>query len=227
MKGFAADPLFWGCVLGIGAVLFWWHEHHWQRFTAWLFGASAACFTIAIPTVFDALAALTATPTGLTVLAVTDVAVGVAFYLQAVRTHKRSRGGKLFGKFRKSLPGEDALTPVSRPNRYKAVLTPLVSVLAGAFGVVTFGAWRILTEHASATAAGTFAALGHSVASVNDGTAARAIPHAALQGTYLRLAGAFAVLALVMHFVSKRKRKGGKGASGGRGGMPVMRAQSR
>jgi hypothetical protein len=217
MKGFAADPLFWGAILGSVAVLMWWHDHHMQRLTAWFFGAAAACFTIAIPVVFDALAALTTTSTGLMFLAVTDVVVFLAFYLQAVRTHKKSRAGKLFR--RKGQPGGDVLAPVSRPNRYKEILTPLVSILAGAFGVITFGAWRILTAHASATAAGTISALAQSVGKVNDGTAAQAIPHAHLQSTYLVLAGGFLALAFIMRIA--HKRKGGKGKSAGRGGMPV------
>jgi hypothetical protein len=229
INGWAADPLFWGGILAALGLLMWWHDHHMQRLTAWFFAGASACFTIAIPAVLDALAALTATPARLMVLAVADVVVFLAFYLQAIRTHKRSRFGGLFR--RKAGAGQQALSPVSRPNRHKPVLTPLVSILAGALGVITFGAWRILTEHASATAAGTMQALAQSVTKVNDGSAAKAIPHAHLQGTYIALIGGFLVLALIMSRVHKR-RNGGKGAGRGgtglpgRGGMP-MGAQSR
>ena len=219
LSSFAADPLFLGCLLAAGAILLWWHETHWQRFTAWLFAGAAACFTVAIPTVFDALAALTTSSTRLLVLAVADVVVGIAFYLQAIRTHKRSRIG---GLLKRKGGAQQALAPVPRPNRHKPVLTPLVSILAGSFGVISFGAWRILTEHASASAAGTVAALAQSVQKVNDGTAAQAIPHSHLQSTYLVLAGGFLVLALVMRGIHKRRHKGG----GARGGMP-MGAQAR
>jgi hypothetical protein len=231
ISGFAAGPLFWGAVLGATAVLMWWHDHHMQRLTAWFFGASAACFTLAIPAVLGALAALTTTPGGLTYLALIDVVVFLAFYLQAIRTHKKSRAGKLFGRKGAGRPlggggPQGALAPVTRPNRYKDTLTPLVSILAGAFGVVTFGAWRILAAHASATALGTITALGRSAERVNNGTAAQAIPHSQLPATYLKLAAGFLVLALIMHVARKRKGKH-PGASQRRGGMPVMEARSR
>jgi hypothetical protein len=221
IHGLTADPLFWACILGMAGATFWLLDHHWQRFTAWLFAASAACFTISIPQVFDALAALTVSATGLIVLTVLDVAVGAAFYLQAIRTHRKSRFGGLLRK--KGAQGAAAaVTPVSRPNRYKPVLTPLVSILAGALGVITFGAWRILSEHASSSAAGTIAAIADGAKRVNDGTAAQAIPHSHLQGTWITLVVVFAVIALLMRTVHRRRHgRGGHGGPSGRGGVPV------
>jgi hypothetical protein len=225
INAFATDPGFWGLICGVLAIGFWWHDHHWNRFTAWMFAASSACFTLAIPTVLDALAALTATKTRLTVLVALDALVFVMMYLQAGRTHKKSRAGKLFR--RKGQPGGDALAPVTRPNRYGEILTPLVAVMFGALVVITIGSWRILSERVTVSALGTLKALEQSAAAVNNGSAAHAIPASALQGTYIKLVVGFLVLALVMRIAHKRKgkRKGVSGAFRGRDGLPPMRAQ--
>jgi len=211
--GLNGDALFLGAVLGIAGILFWWHEHHWQRFTVWLLAASAACFTIAIPQVFEALAALTATQTRLLVLTVLDMAVFVAFYLQAIRTHKKSRFGGLLR--RKGSPAANAVAPVSRPNRFGHVVTPLVAIMFGPLIVITFGSWRILTERVSVSVAGTMKALAQSAAAVNNGSAARAIPHANLQHTWITLIVVVLVIGLILRMA--HKRKGGKGR-----GNPAM-----
>jgi hypothetical protein len=216
----ATDPGFWALILGAGAILLWWHDHHWTRFTAWLFAGSAACFAIAIPQVFDALAALTATPGRLAVLALLDVAVGFAFYLQAVRTHSPSRFGRLF----KGRGGQAAqvVSPVSRPNRHKPVLTNVVAILFGPLLVITIGSYRILSERVSTSAAGTLKALAESAARVNDGSAAHAIPAAHLHGTYITLIGVVLGIGLLMRIAHKRKGgKRGRNAGAGRGGVPV------
>jgi hypothetical protein len=218
VHGLAGEPLAWGVLIGaLGAVL-WHHEHHWQRFTAWCFAIAAGCVTVAIPPLFDALAALTTTGAGLTALAVVGGIAGVAFWLQAIRTHKRSRLGRLFGLGGKGKGGDTGkalalLGPNSRPNRHRRIGTPVVSMITGALFVIVVGGWRLLLKNAGTSAAGTLKTLATSSRRVNNGSAAAAIPPSHRPEVYIAAGAVLLLIVLIMRAHDKRKR-------GGRGGQP-------
>jgi hypothetical protein len=215
------------------------HEHHWQRFTAWCFAISAGCFTVAIPPLFDALAALTTTGTGLTWLAIIGGLSGVAFYLQAIRSHKPSRVGKLFGFARKKVasagPGGNgpgaALAVLSatekRPNRHRRIGTPLVSIITGALFAVVVGGWRLLLKNAGTSAAATLQSIAASSRKVNNGSAAAAMPASHRPTVYIAAVAVLLVIALAMRTFERRRhqqRGGGKGQPQ-RGGAPSIPAR--
>jgi hypothetical protein len=210
VHGLVGRPLAWGCIFAAVAVVLWHHEHHWQRFTAWCFAVAAGCFTVAIPPLFGALAALTTTGTGLTVLAVVGGITFVTFYLHAVRTGRKNRFAGLLR--RKGSGGEvsRALAPVNRPNRYRRVGTPVVSIVAGALFAVVVGAWRLLLKNAGASAAATLKTLATSSAKVNNGSAAAAVPPAHRPEVYIAAIAVLAFIALVLRTLDRRRRGGGK-----------------
>ena len=228
VHGLAGEPLAWGAMIGALGVVLWHHEHHWQRFTAWCFAVAAGCFTVAIPPLFGALAALTTTGTGLTVLAVVGGITFVTFYLHAIRSGKKNR---FSGLFRRKGGGEvsKALTPVSRPNRYRRIGTPIVSIIAGALFVVVVGGWRLLARNAGTSAAATLKTLATSSAKVNNGSAAASVPPSHRPEVYVVAVVVLLAIALVMRSVDKRRHgKGspqaqrGKGAAlPQRGGIPL------
>jgi hypothetical protein len=211
VHGLAGEPLAWGAIVGALGVVLWHHEHHWQRFTAWCFAVAAGCFTVAIPPLFGALAALTTTGTGLTVLAVVGGITFVTFYLHAIRSGKRSR---FSGLLRRKGGGEvsKALTPVSRPNRYRRIGTPIVSIVAGALFVVVVGGWRLLAKNAGTSAAATLKTLATSSAKVNNGSAAASVPPSHRPEVYFAAVVVLLAIAFIMRLVDKRRHGGGKGS---------------
>lgn len=222
VHGLTGQPLAWGFIVGAVGVALWHHEHHWQRVTAWCFAVAAGCFTVAIPPLFDALAALTTTGTGLTVLAVLGGITFVTFYLHAVRSHKKSRFSGLLR--RKPAGGgsggevSKALAPVSRPNRYRRVGTPIVSIIAGALFVIVVGGWRLLAKNAGTSAAATLKTLATSSAKVNNGSAAKAVPPSHRPDVYIAAVVVLIVITLILRSVEKR-RHGGGGTQPRRGGQ--------
>jgi hypothetical protein len=227
VHGLIGAPLAVGIVVGALGAGLWIHEHHWQRFTCWCFAVSAACFTVAIPPLFGALAGLTTTGTGLAVLAVLAGFCGLAFYLQAVRSHRSTRFGSLFKG--KSKPGSAValVNPVNRPNRHRRVGTPMVSIITGALFVVVVGAWRLLLKNASTSVGATLHQLATSSAKVNNGQAAAAVPASHRPEVYIFAGIALLVIFLLMRRFENRKKRGpgGKGSQGaprGTGGIPLM-----
>jgi hypothetical protein len=230
IKGLVGDPAAWGLIsLGLGGFL-WWHEHHWTRFIAWCFAIAGACWTVAIPQLFDALAALTTSGAGLTVLGLLSLFTGVTFYLQAIRTHKTSRFMRLLkGKPKPGQGGggkELALLAGGPPrkNRYRRIGTPIVALMTGALAVIVVGGWRLLVKHASTSAAGAVAALAEQSKRVNNGKAAAAIPQSHRPEVYVVAGIALLVIILVMRSVEKRRHGGGKKAQQQRGGAPSLPA---
>jgi hypothetical protein len=234
VHGLSGEPLAWGFIVGALGVALWMHEHHWQRFTAWCFAISAGCFTVAIPPLFDALAALTTTGAGLTWLAIIGGLAFTAFYLQAVRTHKPSRLRKLFGGRKKGTPsGPGAALAVltsaeKRPNRHRRIGTPLVSIITGALFAVVVGGWRLLLKNAGTSAAATLKSIAQSSRTVNSGSAAKAIPPGHRPEVYMIAAGAVLLIAFLMRTWEKRRQqqgRGGKGQPQRGGGFPVISAR--
>ena len=209
------------------------HEHHWTRFTAWCFAISAGCFTVAIPPLFDALAALTTTGSGLTWLAIVGGLAFVAFYLQAIRSHKPSRVRKLLGGRKKGASGGPgaALAVLGatekRPNRHRRIGTPLVSIITGALFAVVVGGWRLLLKNAGTSAAATIQSIAESSRKVNNGSAAKAMPPADRPEVYIAAVAVLLVIALAMRTFERRRRQqrgGGKGQPQ-RGGFPSIPAR--
>lgn len=219
IHGLVGAPLGTGIVLAALAAVLWHHEHHWQRATAWLFAAAAACFTVAIPPLFDSLASLTATQSGMAALLVIAVFTLTGFYLQAVRTHKKSRVGGLFKGKSKGQPGSAVatLTPLNRPNRHKRIGTPVTSMIAGSVLVVILGAWRLIFKNAGVAAASTFHALTTHAAQVNSGQAARSVPAGHVPGILIGFAAVIVVIGLIMRAHDRRRKGGG---SSGRPAIP-------
>lgn len=215
VHGLIGAPLGTGLVLAALAVALWHHEHHWQRFTAWLFAASAACLTVAIPPLFDSLASLTATQSGMAAFLIVAGFTGTGFYLQAVRTHRRSRlFGLLKGRSR-GQPGSAVatLSPVSRPNRHRRIGTPLTSVIAGSVLVVILGAWRLILASAGTAAASTFHALAAHARQVNSGQAAKSVPAGHVPGILIAAVAVLVLAGLLMRAHDRRgKPRGGRPA---------------
>jgi hypothetical protein len=229
IKGLIGNPAAWGAIIGgLGAFL-WWHEHHWQRFTAWCFAVAAACWTVAIPPLFDALAALTASGSGRTVLGLLILFAGVTFYLQAIRTHKQSRFMRLLkGKPKPGQGGGKELALLAggppRKNRHRRIGTPVVSIITGALFVIVVGGWRLLLENAGTSAKGALAALAEQSKRVNNGKAAAAIPQSHRPEVYLVAGVAILVMILVMRSIEKRRHGGGKKPQQQRGGPQSLPA---
>jgi hypothetical protein len=232
VHGLNGEPLAWGFIIGAVGVALWVHEHHWTRFTAWCFAISAGCFTVAIPPLFDALAALTTTGAGLTWLAIIGGLAGVAFYLQAVRSHKPSRVRKLLGGRKKGGAPGAALAVLGatekRPNRHRRIGTPLVSIITGALFAVVVGGWRLLLKNAGTSAAATLQSIAESSRKVNNGSAAAAMPASHRPTVYIAAVGVLLLIAFLMHTFEKRRKQqgpGGKGRQPQRGGFPSLPAR--
>ena len=238
VHGLIGAPLAVGFVVGVIGAALWVHEHHWQRFTCWCFAVSAACFTVAIPPLFGALAGLTTTPDGLAVLASLTGITGLAFYLQAIRSHQSTKVGKLLRRGGGSGNGSGSgrggastavalVNPVRRPNRHRRVGTPMVSIVTGMLFVVVLGAWRLLLKNASTSVGATLHQLATSSARVNNGQAAAAVPASHRPEVYIFAVIALLVIFLLMRRFENRKKRGpgGKGSQGaprGTGRIPLM-----
>jgi hypothetical protein len=230
MHGLIGAPAAWGALSGgLGAFL-WWHEHHWQRFTAWLFAISAACWTVAIPALFGALAALTTTGSGLTILGLLGLFAFVTFYLQAIRTHKQNRFARLLKGKPKAGGKEMAILGAGPPrkNRHRRIGTPIVSIITGALFVIVVGGWRLMLKGAGKSAAGALASLAEQSKRVNNGRAAAAVPQSHRPEIYIVAVIALLVILFVMRSVEKARHGGKKGGGapglpGGRHGVPSIR----
>jgi hypothetical protein len=216
MHGLIGDAVAWGALTGALGALLWIHEHHFQRFTAWLFAASAGFFAIGIPPWHAALAGLTTTGAGLTALGVLGLLIFPTFHLEAIRTHKRSRfTGLLGGKKAKGSGGPGGQVAIlgssaPRKNRHHRIRTPVVAMIAGTLAVVVIGGWRLLAKAAGRSAAGAGHALIQSSQQINSGKAAAAVPASHRPGIYVIAAIVLLVIIAVMRSVEKRKKGGGR-----------------
>lgn len=218
IHGLLAHPLSCGVITGALGVVLWVYKHHWQRFTSWCFAASAGCFMVAYPLLFDAFAALAASTIGVIFLSALVVFIGPAFHLQAVRTHKKTKAGTVYLWVKRKvfkMNGGSA----SRPDRHRRIATPVVSVLAGL--MITFsvaGGWKILLDNAGTSAKGTVAALKNASRQLSNGKAAAALPVHDRLTTWVAIAIGVVVFAFVLRMIERRLTGGGK-PKGGRGGQ--------
>jgi hypothetical protein len=227
MHGLIGDPLAVGVVLLAAGAAFWHHEHHFQRFTLWLFTAAAACLTIAIPPLEGALAALTTTGPGLTGLLIAAVLFGITWYLVAVKSGRKSKlAGYLQGKLaRGSGPGSELVrqaggTAPRRP-RYRRVASPVVAVVSGVIFVLVYGSWRLLLKSAATSAAGALSALAESGQKISSGKAAASVPPSHRPEIYFVAGGALLVFILVLRSIERRRHPAPKA---GKGGSPAIQA---
>lgn len=216
VHGLAGQPLAVGIVLLVFGAWLWHHEHHFQRFTLWLFTAGAACLTVAVPDFLGALAGEVTTGPGLTALFVAAVVVFTTWYLVAVRSARKSKlGGYLQGKLAGDGGPGKALALVGstapRRNRYHRIGSVMVALSAGVLFVLVYGSWRLMLRSASLSAAGAAKALLQSSHRVSTGQAAAAVPAGHRTGYLVAFAVALAVAGLIMRSHEKRKQnRGGK-----------------
>lgn len=226
VKGLAGDPLAWACLtLALGGLL-WHHEHHFQRLTAWLFAASAAFLVLAIPAWRGALAGLTLTGAGLTILGIAALIIFPAFHLQAIRAGRAGRLSKLLAKKGgKGTPGGQVALLASGParrNHHRRIGTPIVAMCAGTLAIVVIGAWRLLADAAGRSAAGAGQALLRSSAQISSGRAAATVPAGSRPGILIAGVAALIVVAMIMRSHDKRKRRSGSGRSARGSGTPAL-----
>ena len=184
-------PIAAGVVLGIIAMRLW-HYHKLPRFQAFLFTASAFLLTVGVTVWLDALAGLTATGTGLTVLAVVLLLGGLAFWFEVIKKHK-----------------------------HHVIWTPVVGIIFGTAVVLGFALWPTLVHKAAKAAPKSSAALAQAVTQVQSGRAATALS-SGQQHEYLLLGVGTLVLLVILAFRFEKKKGGAKGApaaiTSGRGG---------
>jgi hypothetical protein len=232
VQGLAGQPLAVGVVLVAAGAWLWHHEHHFQRFTLWLFTAGTASLTVADPAFLGALAGEVGTGPGLTCLFVAIFTIGVTWWLVAVRSHKKSRLAKML-QGRASEGGGKALALLGggtapRANRYKRIGSALIAISAGPLFVLVYGMWQHLLKQASTSAAGAAAALLQSSHRVSDGQAAASVPPSHRPEILLIAVILFVVAGLAMRHHEKRKHgqqgRGGRGRQPQRGGFPSIPA---
>lgn len=223
VHGLAGQPLAVGVVLLVSGAWLWHHEHHFQRFTLWLFTAGAACLTVAVPGFLGALAGEVTTGPGMTALFVSAVVIGITWYLVAVRSVKKSR---LAGMLQ-HIPGAGKALAITggaapRRNRYRRIGSVMVALSAGVLFVLVYGSWRLMLRSASVSAGGAAKALLESSHRVSTGQAAAAVPPGHRAGYLIAFAVILAVAGLVMRSHERRKHGGGdRGRQQQRPGTPI------
>jgi hypothetical protein len=219
MHGLIGNAVAWGILTGAAGALLWAHEHHFQRFTAWLFAASAGFLTVGVPPWRDALAGLTTTGAGLTVLGLLALVIFPTFHLEAIRTHRRSRfAGLLGGKSKNGGGGRLAIlgSTAPRKNRHHRIRTPVVAMIAGVLAVVVIGGWRLMVAAAGKSAAGAGQALVQSSRQISNGQAAAGVPASHRPGIYVAGIVVLLVIVAVMRSADRRRHGGGRGRGGQR-----------
>lgn len=222
MHGLIGDPLTWAAVCATVGGLLWHNEHHFQRFTAWLFALAAAFLVLAVPPWQDALAALLQTSGGTTAFIVLTLIFFVTFYLSAVRSAKPSILRRTLLSRKGGGTGKDLVPYVSgqsprRPDRYHRVWTPVAAFGTGTLAVIVFGGWKILAASAGKSAVATGQQLLQSQQQINDGHAAASVPASQKPGIYIAGVAVLLFLIIVMRRIEKRRHGGG-----GRGGARMI-----
>lgn len=226
IKGLNGDALAVAAAAATLGLLLWYHEHHFQRLTAWLLAVAAGFLVVAIPVWEGALGSLLLTGGGITVLVVLCMIVFPTFHMAAIRSGKPGRFAGLLGGRKKgagpqgSGPGVLAQRAPKR-NRYHRIGTPVTSILAGTLIVVVFGGWRLITAAAGKAGTGAVQALMHSPSQIASGHATAAV--AASHRTSILIAGVFGLILLiaVMRGVDGKRKKGSGNTR--RSGSPVPR----
>lgn len=139
-------PVAAGAVLGILAVSLW-RYHKLPRIQAILFIASAFFLTVGITVWLDALAGLTATGTGITVLLAVLLLGSLAVWFEVVRKHKHHRIG-----------------------------TPVVGIVFGTAVVLGLALWHTLVHKAAKAVPRSGQALSQAIFQIRTGKAATAVP---------------------------------------------------
>lgn len=170
-------PIAAGVVLGIIAMRLW-HYHKAPRIQAFLFTAAAFLLTVGVTVWLDALAGLTATGTGLTVLLVVIVLGGLAFWYEVIKKHK-----------------------------HHVIWTPVVGIVFGTAVVLGFALWPTLVHKAVKAAPKSSAALAQAVTQVQSGKAATALT-AGQQHEYLLMGGGALVLLVIVAFKFEKGKRG-------------------
>ena len=183
-----------------GAVL--WRYKKLHRLSAIGFGLGAFFLAVGVVPWLEALASLTASGTGITVLILVDIVSGFGAWYEAVCKHMHHR-----------------------------IRTPVLMVAFGTAVVLTIGSASRLLREAATSPGKSSAAVGRAISQIQSGHAAHAVPsHHALM--ILLLACAALVLLIVMaHRMEKGSSKsagpaairGGRPAPSGRRAIPAGR----
>lgn len=153
----------------IGVVAWMFHEHGWvPRATSWMFGIAAALLTIGVTAWLDAIAGLTSTGTGLTIL----IALAII-------------GGTLVIKH------------TSDKKKHHPVRSTAIFIVAGVVIVVVIGSFRAITKNAGKSLTGSGKALGQAITQINSGKAAHAVPAGHRLGILIWGVVIFAILVFV------------------------------
>jgi drug/metabolite transporter (DMT)-like permease len=171
-------PVAAGAVLGLLAARLW-HYHRLPRLTAWLFGLAAGLMTIGVTVWLDALAGLTATGTGLTVLLAVLLIGGISWWFEGVRKHKHHR-----------------------------IWTPVLGIVFGTAVVLGIGEWGALSGQAGKSPGKVSSALSQAVQQVRTGQAAAAVPPNHRVAVLLAGLGVVALLVFLAIHHERTKGKG-------------------
>lgn len=188
-------PIAAGAILGIIAMRLW-HYHKLPRFQAFLFTAAAFLLTVGVTVWLDALAGLTATGTGLTVLAVVLLLGGLAFWFEVIKKHK-----------------------------HHVIWTPVVGIVFGTAVVLGFALWPVLLHKGAKAAPKSGQALAQAMYQVSSGKAANAIP-AGQSHTILLMGVGALVLLIIAGFKLEKGRKGGGASKSGPAAITSGRGSS-
>lgn len=219
-RGLVGDPFVWVIITGtLGAVL-WYHEHHWQRFTAWLFALTAGFLVVAVPALEDSLGTLLATGSGIVALLVLLMLFGISFYLGGVRSHRpswlrkklltRTEQDPVTG--RKTTKDLVPLVPSSSPRRapkHHRVWTPVSGAITGGLFVVVIAGWRLVASAGARSLQGTGQAFRQAGQQINSGQAAHAVSASQAKTTLAIAIGALVLFALVLRRIEHKRGGGG------------------
>lgn len=175
-------PIAAGAILGIFAIALW-HYDKLRRVHNALFIASAALLTVGITVWLDALAGLTATGTGLTVLMVILGLGAFVVWFEVIRKHKHRRIG-----------------------------TPAACVVIGVALVLGIALWHELLHKTAKSVPKTGQALAQAVYQVRTGNAATALSPGEAHKYLLMGAGALLLLVILALRHERGKKGGGKSA---------------
>lgn len=170
-------PIAAGAVLGLMAAALW-HFHKLPRVQAFLFIASAFALTVGMTFWLDALAGLTATGTGLTVLLVILGLGGLVVWFGVIRKHKHHH-----------------------------IWTNAICITFGVAVVLAISLWHTLLHKGVKTVPKTGQALAQAVYQVRSGHAATALPSGQAHEYLLAGVGAL-VLLVILGFKHERGKKG-------------------
>lgn len=229
-----------GSIIGLAALagavgITLWAYGHMRRAQCWLIAFAAGSCAVGIAAWTDALAALTSTSKGLTVLVIVASVSGIAFYLEAVhdldgrKIRRAKRAKRNLRKMSRGIekPGKE-LVPASRggavdiPRRRSALdakdhhhhlRSPAVSAIFGTSFATVIISLGVLVRWVFQSIGGVGGSVTGASAQISSGAAAAAAtsPHGTSPGMDLFLAAlALMVVTYIGHRVHKRRLSGGK-----------------